>query len=179
MKTRTIFALTLSSVLFSCSDSAPKLNPNLINANQGGTVSSQNGILEIPAGALGKNTEIMVKDQPDSVSGTPPTGVKKVLFTTQSISVGTIDANSISIVENTLTLNKPVTWKSKWKQETLGGIPENLALFQVKGGQWIRLDNVDIDLKSKWCKIEFKGKIDKSLILVLGLVKSGDDDSDD
>ena len=170
MKTLSLAALTLSSVLFSCSDSTPKLNPNLINANKGGSVSSQYGTLEIPGGALDKNTEITVKDEPDSVSGTPPTGVKKVLFTTQSISVGTIDANSVE--DNTLTLNKPLVWKSKWKVENLQGIPENLALFKVKGGQWVRFANVDIDVENKWCKIELEGAIDKSLILVLGLVQS-------
>jgi|GEM_PF-2006400 len=172
MKTRSILALTLSSVLFSCSDNLPKPNPNLINANQGGNVSSQNGTLEIPGGALGKNTEMTVKDEPDSVSGTPPVGVKKVLFTTQSIMVGGIDANTVE--DDALTLNKPITWKSKWKMETLGGIPENLALFQVKSGKWVRFAkaDVEIDTKNKWCKIEFKAKMDKSLILVLGLVQS-------
>ena len=170
MNRLSLAVLTLSSVLFSCSDNFPKPNPNLINASQGGSVSSQNGTLEIPSGALGKNTEMMVKDESDSVSGTPPVGVKKVLFTTQSIMVGGIDANSVE--DNTLTLNKPITWKSKWRPETLGGIPENLALFQVKGGKWVRFENVDIDTKNKWCKIELKGKMDKSLILVLGLVQS-------
>lgn len=175
MNRLSLAVLTLSSLLFSCSNSAPKPNPNLINANQGGNVSSQNGTLEIPGGALGKNTEMMVNDEPDSVSGTAPVGVKKVLFTTQSISVGGIDANSVE--DDSLTLKKPITWKSKWKLETLGGIPENLALFQVKGGQWVRFKNVDIDVKNKWVKIEFKDKMDKSLILVLGLVKSeGSDD---
>ncbi len=164
--------ISLSSLFFSCSNSAPKLNPNLINANQGGNVSSQYGTLEIPGGALDKNTEMTVKDEPDSVSGTPPMGVKKVLFTTQSIMVGGIDANSVE--EDTVTLNKPITWKSKWTPETLGGVPENLELFQVKEGKWVRFAKADvqIDLQNKWCEIQFKAKMPKSLILVLGLVES-------